>query len=144
MHWETKNTMGLALSWWSDTKPTVSLRYARTCFHKLKEIWRGFLLVQNKVKSKNGIQHLFCMELLRGRGHPEQWEWHHQALSWELHSASHQATIALSCVCENLCFILIYSVHLLAGVLRLLLLCFMSFRLSKGFIGKFCFKIASA
>ena len=32
-------------------------------------------------------------------------------LVWKLHTASHQATVALNCVCEHLCFISIYFVH---------------------------------
>ena len=40
--------------------------------------------------------------------HPEQQDWHRQAPSLELYSASqNQAAIALNYVCEHLCFILI-------------------------------------
>lgn len=52
----------------------------------------------------------------------------------------HQDAIALHCVCEHLCFNLIYSMHPLAGcVLRKLFLCFMPSWLTKGFIGTLYF-----
>ena len=47
--------------------------------------------------------------------HPERREWHSQAPFREPHLASqHPAAAALNCVCEHLCFISIYSVHLLS------------------------------
>ena len=65
-------------------------------------------------------------------------------LPGEPHSASqHQASIALNCVCEHLCSVSIYFMHPLARcVLRQLLLCFMPFRLTQGFIGILYFLIA--
>lgn len=57
----------------------------------------------------------FAANHYRGHGYSEQQEWPHQAPSSGLYSASqHQATIALSCVCEHHCFILAYFGHPLA------------------------------
>ena len=44
----------------------------------------------------------------------EKQEWHHQPSSPRNYT-KHQATIALNCVCEHLCFISTYFVHLLAS-----------------------------
>ena len=87
-----------------------------------------------------------AMELLQRQSTPsqEQGEWHHQALPQGLHSASqHHTTLILNCVCEHLCSISVYFVHLFARcVLRYLLLCFMPFQLMKAFIGTLHFQRA--
>ena len=73
------------------------------------------------MKSKNRIQHLFCSKpnnvlpqlvavhtLSRESGTTK-------LLTWELYSASQpQAAIPLNCVRQQLCFISVYFVHLLA------------------------------
>ena len=80
-------------------------------------IQRGFSLLQKKKKKKwrqNSTQRLFCSKSL-SRQHTA---WAARGASPssippELHSASqYQTTIALNCVCEHLCFISVYTVHI--------------------------------
>lgn len=63
-------------------------------------------------KGKKQKQHSACFAVshYRGSTHPEK-SGPTKILPWELHSASSHQSFEL---CEHLCFILIYSVHLLA------------------------------
>ena len=84
--------------------------------HKLKEIQRSFLLSQKKMQ-KAKITFIVCSAGASGEASstlnsergtaqlpPQKRHW----------ASQHQATIALNCVCEPLCLISIYLVHLLA------------------------------
>ena len=99
-------------------------------FTNWKTFKEDFHFYKNRYK-KNSIRRLFCRSRYRGSAHPERrWEWHRQAPSQDLHSAS--VAKALNCVCKHLCFISIYFVHALARcVLRYLLLCLHHFGLWK-------------
>lgn len=68
-----------------------------------------------EVKSDNTVQHCFIVSCYGVSTQPEQREQPQKppSLGTTL-SISTSATIALNCVCEPLCFILIHFVHLLA------------------------------
>ena len=80
---------------------------------------KTILLWQKQMKSDNSDRCLSCSELYRGsmssgsKGGPAKLP------AWKLLSASlHQATITLNCICDHLCFTLIYFVPLLARCAR--------------------------
>ena len=92
----------------------ILLLRRHTYFLLTKRNWKIFTFTKKRQKVKeSSIQHLFCSELLQrllksrvSRA---------LLLPQGLYSASqHQATRALNCICERLCFISIYFVHLLA------------------------------
>ena len=67
---------------------------------------------RKKERSKIGIQHLFSSELLQRPGAQSGKSGLTELLPWKLLSESqHPAAVAFSCVCEHLCFILMYFVH---------------------------------
>ena len=101
-----------------------------------------------KVKSRSWVQCLFCSSKLLWRPRaPEQGvtrppTWPGSFPKEFIHISASTSAIALSCVWEHLHFISIYFLRLLATcVLRWPLLHFMPFRLTKAFIGTFCFQI---
>ena len=72
------------------------------------------LLFRKKAKNKNSVQRLFSSYFGEAVHEQGSGSGVTKLLSQELHSASwHTAAIALSSVCEHLCFISIYFVHLL-------------------------------
>lgn len=94
------------------TKDLHSYRFSLT-----KRNPKRIIAVMKKGKKwKVGFSLCFAVSRYRGRTHPQHWEWTHQAPSLRtIYSASqHQATTALNCICEHLCFIFICFVHLLA------------------------------
>lgn len=111
--------------------------FISSCFRLLKEIWRGFSLLL-------GASSVCFSAIIEAACTPSSASAATLRLPREPRPASlHQAAIALTCVCEDLYFISIYFVHLLARcVLRWLLLCFTSFWLAKGFMGWLYFQIA--
>ena len=80
-------------------------------FLLIKRNLRGFLLLQEKWKTKIGASICLVVNHYRGSAHPK-WEQHCQAPSpGTTLSISAAVTIALNCVCEHLCSISIYFVH---------------------------------
>ena len=82
------------------------------CYLKKKKIWKGFSLLEEKVRSENNVQHLFCSELIQRQGYLGRENGTGLAPSQKLHWASqHLDAIALYCVCEDLCdiYLLFYA-----------------------------------
>lgn len=117
--WRTSNPTQVSLAVWKfhfcHFVFTKDLHYYR--FSLTKRNPKRIIAVMKKGKKwKVGFSLCFAVSRYRGRTHPQHWEWTHQAPSLRtIYSASqHQATTALNCICEHLCFIFICFVHLLA------------------------------
>lgn len=87
-------------------------------FYESKEIWGGLLLLPKK-RQEVEIEFSICLALSRYRALCTGAVRVAPPSSFPRNCAQPWAAIALNCVCERLCFISIYFVHLLArGVLR--------------------------
>ena len=85
--------------------------YTSICFHKPKEIQRGFSLLREKrARRENSLQYSLCskpLQLKEAASRASSESSISQLLLQELNSASpHQADIALNHIGEHLCFIL--------------------------------------
>lgn len=90
--------------------------YLSTCFYELKEIWREFSLLWKKTRNENMFSVCFGVSHYGGGMHPRHRDGGTaKLLPAELHTASSpQTTATWNCVCEHLCFVLIYRVRPLA------------------------------
>lgn len=83
-------------------------------FANRKTFEEDFCFYEKKRKVKIAISICFAASCFTNSTHPEQEEWHHQAPSLGIAlSISPSNPIDLNCVCEHLCFISTYFVHLL-------------------------------
>lgn len=115
---------GMNKKWYRYPPRFLKVHFTPLCFYErptlvpvftsLKKSEEDFRFYSKRQKVRV-ILYLFCSDQLQRQCLPHAWEWHSQAPSLKLHSASqHAVTIVFSCVCEHLCFLSVYFVHSLA------------------------------